>query len=144
MSKMYKRYLELKQKNSSNIYLFKSGIFYVFLQDDAKLMCNILNLRLTNLNENVLKCGFPVNNLNKYLDLIKSLGYEIYIVDSLVDDAIPTKNYLLNSSIKGLINKMSSIDVDSLSIKEAYSLIGSLKLEAIKIKQEAESQLPIT
>ncbi len=140
MSKMYKRYLELKQKNSSNIYLFKSGIFYVFLQDDAKLMCNILNLRLTNLNENVLKCGFPVNNLNKYLDLIRNLGYEIYIVDSLVDEAIPTKNYLLNSSIKNLINKMSSIDVDSLSIKEAYSLIESLRLEAIEIKQEVENE----
>ena len=103
-------------------------------------MCNILNLRLTNLNENVLKCGFPVNNLNKYLDLIRNLGYEIYIVDSLVDEAIPTKNYLLNSSIKNLINKMSSIDVDSLSIKEAYSLIESLRLEAIEIKQEVENE----
>lgn len=140
MSKMYKRYLELKQENSSNIYLFKSGIFYIFLQEDAKLMSPILNLRLTNLNENVLKCGFPVNNLNKYLNLTKNLGYEINIIDSLADKPIPTKNYLLNSSIKDLINKISSIDVDRLSIKDAYSLIDSLKLDVLKIKHEIENE----
>ena len=140
MSKMYKRYLELKQENSSNIYLFKSSIFYIFLQEDAKLMSPILNLRLTNLNENVLKCGFPVNNLNKYLNLTKNLGYEINIIDSLADKPIPTKNYLLNSSIKDLINKISSIDVDRLSIKDAYSLIDSLKLDVLKIKHEIENE----
>ena len=37
-------------------------------------MASLLNLKLTNLNENVLKCGFSVNNLDKYLNLIKSLG----------------------------------------------------------------------
>ena len=140
MSKMYKRYLELKQENSSNIYLFKSGIFYIFLQEDAKLMSPILNLRLTNLNENVLKFGFPVNNLNKYLNLTKNLGYEINIIDSLANKPIPTKNYLLNSSIKDLINKISSIDVDRLSIKDAYSLIDSLKLDVLKIKHEIENE----
>lgn len=139
MSKMYKRYLELKKENSSKIYLFKSGIFYLFLDDDAKLMSSILNLRLTNLNETVLKCGFPVNNLNKYINLIKSLGYDVNIVDSLVDKPISTKNYLLNSSMKDLINTITSIKSNELSIKEAYSLIDDLITKAQKIRKEIEN-----
>lgn len=41
MSKMYQRYLEFKKINPNQIYLFKSGIFYLFLADDAKkwLLC---------------------------------------------------------------------------------------------------------
>lgn len=136
MSKMYKRYLELKKENNSKIYLFKSGIFYLFLDDDAKLMSNVLNLRLTNLNETILKCGFPVNNLNKYINLIKSLGYDVNIIDNLADKPVPTKNYLLNSSMEALINTLTSINPNELSIKEAYSLIDNLIAKAKKIEKE--------
>ena len=54
-------------------------------------MASLLNLKLTNFNENVLKCGFPVNNLDKYLNLIKSLGYTIEIVDSVTSSPLPSK-----------------------------------------------------
>ena len=138
MSKMYKRYLELKQENSSKIYLFKSGIFYLFLDNDAKLMSNVLNLRLTNLNETVLKCGFPVNNLNKYINIIKNLGYDVNIVDSLIDKPVPTKNYLVNSSMQDLINTLTSTNPNELSIKEDYSLIDDLISQAQKIEKEME------
>lgn len=136
MSKMYQRYLELKKINPNQIYLFKNGIFYLFLADDAKKMASLLNLKLTNLNENVLKCGFPVNNLDKYLNLIKSLGYTIEIVDSVTSSPLPSKNYLLNTSVKNLIDSICLIKADELSIKEAYSLIDSLNLKAKKIKEE--------
>ena len=128
MSKMYQRYLELKKINPNQIYLF--------LADDAKKMASLLNLKLTNLNENVLKCGFPVNNLDKYLNLIKSLGYTIEIVDSVTSSPLPSKNYLLNTSVKNLIDSICLIKADELSIKEAYSLIDSLNLKAKKIKEE--------
>ena len=139
MSKMYKRYLELKSEDNSKIYLFKSGIFYIFLAEDAKLMSSILNLRLTNLNENILKCGFPVNNLNKYINLTKSLGLDINIVDSLIDTPIPTKNYIANSSMKDLITKLTSINANELSIREAYSLIDDLISQAEQIRKELEN-----
>ena len=29
------KYLELKKENDDKLYLFKSGLFYVFLEDDA-------------------------------------------------------------------------------------------------------------
>lgn len=139
MSKLYKRYLELKKQDSSKIYLFKSGIFYIFLDNDARKMSGILNLRLTNLNETVLKCGFPVNNLNKYLDLIRSYNYDISLIDSVTDTPISSKNYLLNSNIKNLIQDLTTINLEQLSISEAYSLIEKLKNEAKKIEKEMEN-----
>ena len=45
MSKMYQRYQELKRVNPKNIYLFKSGIFYLFLADDARKMSAALSLK---------------------------------------------------------------------------------------------------
>lgn len=139
MSKMYQRYQELKSKNPEKIYLFKSGIFYLFLAEDAKKMSAVLSLKLTNLNETVLKCGFPVNNLNKYLTLLKDLGYEISIVDSVVSEPLPSKNYLLNANVKNLINKLALINTDELSIKEAYSLIDNFQAQANSIKEELEN-----
>ena len=137
MSKMYKRYLELKKLNNDDIYLFKSGIFYLFLDNDAKKkMAPLLNLKLTNLNETILKCGFPVNNLNKYLDIIRKLGYTIKIVDTVNSSPLSDSNFLTNSSVKKLVMDLASIKADTLSIKEAYSLIENLSLNAKQIQKE--------
>lgn len=58
MSKLYEKYKNLKSENATKLYLFKSGIFYIFLDEDAIKMSNLLNLKLTNLNETIVKCGF--------------------------------------------------------------------------------------
>ena len=36
MSKIYNKYLELKEQDSDKLYLFRCGGFYIFLADDAK------------------------------------------------------------------------------------------------------------
>jgi DNA mismatch repair ATPase MutS len=59
MSKLYSYYLKLKEKESDVLYLFKSGIFYIFLDNDALLVNEKIGLRLSNLNQNVLKLVFP-------------------------------------------------------------------------------------
>ena len=136
MSKLYKRYLEFKKSDSSTFYLFKSGIFYIFLQEDAIKMSQLLQLKLTNLNETVIKCGFPVNNFNKYLEKIKSLEIPIAIIDSPVDPPMSSSNYLLNGNVKNLINDLAIIDSNSLSISEVYALIDNLSLRAKEIAKE--------
>ena len=50
MSKLYNNYLALKKENESTLFLFKSGIFYIFLDEDATKISNILGLKLTMLN----------------------------------------------------------------------------------------------
>ena len=58
MSKLYKKYISLKIENPNKIYLFRVGIFYIFLDDDARLMWTILKLKLTKLNSVIFKCYF--------------------------------------------------------------------------------------
>lgn len=41
MSKLYNSYLELKEKNSNFIYLFKNGVFFIALDEDAIKLSNI-------------------------------------------------------------------------------------------------------
>jgi DNA mismatch repair ATPase MutS len=65
-----------KKENNNNMYLFKSGNFYIFLGENAKIMSEELGLKLTKFSTLSNKCGFPVNELNKYLKFIKLLKYE--------------------------------------------------------------------
>lgn len=140
MSKLYKKYVTLKEENNNKIYLFRNGIFYIFLDDDAKKMSSLLNLRLTNLNESVVKCGFPVNNLNKYLDLIKNNHYEISILDSVESKPCSSEHYLLNTDAKDLILSLAKVDSNSLSISEVYSLVEDATKKAKSIVKELENE----
>ena len=80
MSKLYKSYQSLKLDNSNKIYLFKSGMFYISLQEDAKKLSDIFGFKITKLNEEVIKVGFPQNRLEYYtekLSVMDSLDCEI-------------------------------------------------------------------
>lgn len=101
-------------------------------------MSTHLNLRLTNLNQDILKCGFPVNTLNKYLNLIKAFNYNVVIIDDLNSTPLSCNDYISNENMKELINKLSLIDSNNLSIKEIYSLVDDLSNQAKEIKKEVE------
>ena len=76
MSKLFDNYLNLKatEKDANNtLYIFKSGIFFIFLDNDARIASKLLNLKLTYLTENIIKCGFPINSLAKHLTRLKLL-----------------------------------------------------------------------
>ncbi len=132
MSKLYEKYLLLKRQNPSILYLFKSGFFYIFLAEDAKKMSSLLNLKLTNLNNTVLKCGFPINNLSKYSQFIEDFGYEVHIVDLDTEQTHSSSEYILNSDIKNFIQKLSEIDSNTLSISQAYSFTENISHQAKK------------
>lgn len=136
MSKLYEKYLLLKKQDPYTFYLFRSGIFYIFLDEDAKKMSSLLNLKLTNLNETVLKCSFPVNNLAKYTSLIQNSGYKMSIVDSLTKETYPSSDYILNAEIKNFVKEISLVDSNSLSIREAYSFIEKINNQAKKFVEE--------
>lgn len=55
MSKLYSIYESLKRKDNKTIYLFKSGIFYLALSDDAIYLSNKFNFKLTNLSNRSTK-----------------------------------------------------------------------------------------
>lgn len=82
MSKLHNAYLSIKKDDKDTIILFKSGMFYTLLENDARLVSSILNLKLTKLNLEVVKCSFPINSLDKYLGLLIKNNFNIKIVNN--------------------------------------------------------------
>lgn len=125
MSKLYNIYENLKKKNENTIYLFKSGIFYIALDNDAKKLSNLFNFKLSNLNDSILKCGFPSNSLDKYLGLFKIHNLPVEIIE---DNTIYSlKEYTQNSNLQDIITYIKKADIESFSISEAYSFIEKLQ-----------------
>ena len=131
MSKLLTMYNNLKEKDSDTLYLFKIGLFYNFLNNDAITVSNLLNLKLTNLSPTIIKCGFPSNSLEKYIGLFNNFNLNVKIIDSSNCNTVYNFNeYKLNSDIKNFCHKISCINIESLSIQEAYNLLEELKIEA--------------
>lgn len=125
MSKLYDIYENLKKKDKDTVYLFKSGIFYIALDSDARKLSNIFNFKLSNLNDSVIKCGFPSNSLNKYLNLFRMHNIPVEIIE---DNTIYSlKEYSQSSNLQNIISYIKKADIENFSISESYSFIEKLK-----------------
>lgn len=82
MSKLVGMYRRLKEQDSETLYLFKSGIFYIFLDKDALKINELLSLKLTHLNNDVLKCGFPSSSIDKYYIKFKENNVNVKIIEN--------------------------------------------------------------
>ena len=115
MSRLYNKYIELKKEDSNKYYLFRSGNFYIFLSDDAKRISDITMLKCSNFAKDVIKCGFPCNSLDKYLNLFKNLNIDVFVIESDID----------NKEI--IINKIKNVDIDNTSPIKALNILSELK-----------------
>lgn len=120
MSKLYLEYLKRKKQNNNKYYLFKTGLFYIFIDEDAKAISKITPLNITNLNTNIVKCGFPSNSLDKYLEIFKNLGLNIEIVNELTKE---NKEDVYNK----IINRIKKIDIEKLTPVKALLILDELK-----------------
>lgn len=127
MSKLYNMYLELKSKDNKTIYLFKTGIFYIFLAEDASIVSSKLGLKLTKFNDKVYKCGFPISASSRYFQLLKNLNYSFRIIDFSTSVSYSISEYSINENISVLLEKINKVDTNNLSIKEAYEFIDEIK-----------------
>ena len=116
MSKLYNRYKTLKNKEDI-VYIFKVGMFYVILDDDAKIISKLLNLKLIPLNSEVNKCGFPINSLKKYEKILKDNKIKYKIIE----------DYEENKDLNQFLNKIKKYDIDNMTGIKALELIYELK-----------------
>ncbi len=116
MSKLYNRYKTLKNKEDI-VYIFKVGMFYVILDDDAKILSKLLNLKLIPLNSEVNKCGFPINSLKKYEKILKENKIKYKIIE----------DYEENKDLNQFLNKIKKYDIDNMTGIKALELIYELK-----------------
>ena len=130
MSKLYQTYVALKIQDSSQLYLFKSGIFYIFIDEDAKLISSLFNLKLTNLNSMIVKCGFPTSQLEKYANLFEIANLSFKIIDTLDKTIYSPKEFILDAKLQLFLKKISSVRAYDLSISSAYEFIDTISKES--------------
>lgn len=121
MSKLQKQYEELKKKDKNKVYLFKVGIFYNILNEDAKVVSNAIGLKLTDLGPNLIKCGFPVSNLEKYTNLLKSKNLKFEIINTLTSSSNQTP------SCTNIIRQIQGIDLNNTTCKEAFDILYNIQ-----------------
>ncbi len=127
MSKLYNKYLILKAKYPDSFLLFNNGLFYIFLDEDAKIVSQNLGLKLTNLNGTIVKCGFPVDQISKYNNILKAFNINFKIIENdftVIDDST---DYLNNNIFKKVIDKIENIDLDSTSPIKALNILTEFK-----------------
>lgn len=134
MSKLYKTYKSLKQNNPNKIYLFKSGMFYIGLQEDAQKLSDIFGFKITKLNEEVNKVGFPANRLEYYsgkLDVMDNVKYEI--VDSNYGTISNYNDYLNNVKLKNITDSILKLDLDNTTFRQAFDFLGDIKGKLMEV-----------
>ncbi len=110
-------YKQKKINNKDKIYMFKGGLFYYFIDDDAKFIADKYGFKITDFGKSI-KCGFPIKSLEKYLYLFTNESIEL----------IDTENNSINDKI---VNIIKNINLDNISPKESYQVLCELK-ELIK------------
>lgn len=132
MSKLYNNYLALKKENESTLFLFKSGIFYIFLDEDATKISNILGLKLTMLNENIVKCGFPASALSKYIKQLDELNISYKIIDPNIREINSISEYVENTDALQVVKTIKELDLNKISPIEALNILTNIKNKLTK------------
>ena len=122
MSKLLNQYHELKKKDASSIYLFRVGIFYNILNEDAKLINEKLGLKITDLGPSIFKCGFPVSQLDKYIILLNKMKIKFKVINNLPNDS-NINDYLKNVEIKKILNKIADMDLNNTTFQQAFNTL---------------------
>ena len=97
------------------------------MDNDAKFMSNILQLKLTNFTPELVKCGFPINSLNKYMNIFKTLNYDVEIVNNSTNNKSSFSNQI---EVEKFIKEIANVNTNLLSVSEAYSFINKIKAQA--------------
>ncbi len=132
MSKLLKQYEELKKQDASCIYLFRVGIFYNILNEDAKIINEKLGLKITDLGPNIFKCGFPVSQLDKYIILLNKIKIKYKVIDNLPNSNI--NDYMKNVEIKKILNKIYNLDMNNITFQQSFNLLVDIQKKLKEIK----------
>jgi len=111
---MKDKYYILKEEYQDYVILFKVGSFYISFNNDALVMNKIFNYKTLEVG-NFIKCGFPLNSLNKVLDVLenKEINYLIFsetIVDKKKYKTNNYKNYLVSKNVRSIIKRINEIN----------------------------------
>lgn len=123
MSKLYSKYLEQKALNPDILYLFKSGIFYMALNEDANKLSDALSLKVTNITDKLYKCCFPVSKSDYYFNTLESLNINYKIIDPSQNVVLNYAEYKDNEKFNSIITNLLKLDLNRTSYQDAYIIL---------------------
>ena len=123
MSKLYSKYLEQKALNPNILYLFKSGIFYMALNEDANKLSDALSLKVTNITDKLYKCCFPVSKSDYYFKTLESLNINYKIIDPSQNVILNYAEYKDNEKFNSIITNLLKLDLNRTSYQDAYIIL---------------------
>lgn len=123
MSKLYSKYLEQKALNPDILYLFKSGIFYMALNEDANRLSDALSLKVTNITDKLYKCCFPVSKSDYYFKTLESLNIDYKIIDPSQNVVLNYVEYKDNEKFNNIITNLLKLDLNKTSYQDAYIIL---------------------
>lgn len=138
MSKLYEQYKEMKKGNENSVILFKSGIFYIALAEDATFLSDKLSLKLTNFNGIVSKCGFPVSRFYYYSHLLNELSINYIILDTSNQSLSNSPVSMENVELKGIISYIMSLNFDCISFRESFDILRRIQELLKRIYKEGK------
>lgn len=133
MSKIFNQYSELKRKASNKTYLFRVGIFYIAVNEDAKLLNEKLGLKITDLGVSMYKVGFPISNKEKYQTIMESKNINYEFIDNLPNTTTPIE-FLNNIEVKKILNKIVELDLNNITMIQSFNILCDLQEKLKKIK----------
>lgn len=122
MSKLINKLIELKKHDASSIYIFRVGIFYNILNEDAKVLNEKLGLKITSLSPEIIKCGFPISSLNKYTKKLDELQIRYKVIDDLPNNT-NIEDYNNNIELKKIIKRIKEIDMNNTTFQQAFNIL---------------------
>ena len=122
MSKIIKKLNDLKKVDASSIYIFRIGIFYNILNEDAKILNEKLSLKITSLSPEIIKCGFPISSLEKYTKKLDNLQLSYKIIDDLPPNT-NVCDYTNNIEVKKILKKITDIDMNNTTFQQSFNIL---------------------
>lgn len=133
MSKLLSQYNELKKEDKSCIYLFRVGIFYNILNEDAKVVNDKIGLKITNLSPDIIKCGFPISTLDKYKRIFSENNITFKVIDNLPKN-MNTTDYINNIEIKKILNTITNLDMNNTTFQQSFNILLDMQQKLKKIQ----------
>ena len=100
------------------------------------MLSSKFKFKLTNLNNSILKCGFPVSSIDKYIKLFSFNNIKFEIVNLEENILYQPQDFALNKEIENLLDSISSVDINNLSVSKAYEFIETIQNQTEKIQNE--------
>ena len=133
MSKIFNEFEKKKLENPDKLYLFKSGIFYIGLNEDVEALSKLFCFKITPLNDTVKKAGFPAKKLEFYTRLLNTCSVDFEIVDLNYGKIENQEDYLNNQKVQEIMKKITNLNMDNISYKEAFEILYKANDELKKI-----------